>query len=149
MSIVSAPEHFVCQSARNLDLMRPLDISLGAKEIYARTVSKTAFGYFAATQRSTRAAPSGLLLPCSQLRSVAGLIPSSSANFCCVSPRCRRIADTFGLSIRNSRPGAFLPRKTAPPCSMLVSNSSNVSFFIGAPLRQSPRCCCRCSAPLL
>ena len=34
--------------------------------LYLPTVSKTALGYFAATHKSTRAAPSSLLRPCSQ-----------------------------------------------------------------------------------
>ena len=101
-----------------------------------RTVSRTASGYRAATHKSTRAAPSGFLLPCSQLRSVAGLIPRSSANFCWVSPRCRRMAETSGSSRRNVLPGTFFPRSIFPPCLILVSNSSNVFFFTAIPYRR-------------
>jgi hypothetical protein len=54
--------------------------SIENQPVHQATASKTAFGGFAATRRSTRAAPVGLRRPCSQLRRVAGLMPSADEN---------------------------------------------------------------------
>ena len=66
----------------------------------AATALNTASGFRAAMWSSTRAGPSGTRRPCSQLRSVAGLIPSSAANRVCDNRNRARKARTSGGPVR-------------------------------------------------
>lgn len=80
-----------------------------------RTTSQTASGCLAATCSSTRAGPSGIRRPCSQLRSVFTLIPSRAANPSCDSRYVARRRFTFAPSTTKARDGGVSPRRMAPP----------------------------------
>ncbi len=102
-----------------------------------RTTSQTASGCLAATCRSTRAGPSGIRRPCSQLRSVFTLIPSRAANPSCDSRYVARRRFTFGPSTTKAREAAVSPRRMAPPWRTLAMSWSNNRSFTRTPPRRS------------
>jgi hypothetical protein len=94
------------------------------------SASTTAFGFLAATRRSASAGPSGVRLPCSQLRSVATLTPIMRA-------KCVWDAPSLALTARTSagrnaviRDGFSVPRRIRPACRTPVSSSSKAVCFI-------------------
>lgn len=96
-------------------------------------ISSMASGCSAATCKSIRDGPSGLRLPCSQLRRVATLIPIRAANLSWDRPYRSRIFLTSDSGNSVLREGFILPFIIAAPCLTLSSNSSNSSFFIAIP----------------
>ena len=99
--------------------------------------SSKASGCFSATCSNMRAGPSGLRRPCSQLRSVAVLIPMRIANLSCERPYWSRIFFTSDSAKVKVRAGFIVRLIIAPPCFTLLRSSSKSSFFIGILLRQS------------
>ena len=99
-------------------------------------ISSIASGCLAATRSKTRDGPSGFRRPCSQLRSVATLIPIREANLSCDRPYCSRIFRTSDSGNSMLREGFALPFMIAAPCLTLSSNSTNSSFFINIPFQQ-------------
>ena len=99
--------------------------------------SSRASGCFSATCSNIRAGPSGLRRPCSQLRSVAVLIPMRIANLSCERPYCSRIFLTSDSAKVKVRAGFIVRFIIAPPCFTLLRSSSKSSFFIGILLLQS------------
>jgi len=78
--------------------------------------SSTTSGCFAITASNTRAGPSGLYRPCSQLRSVAGAKPNFSANCVWLNLSLRRIARTSTTGNRDAHRHVL----SASPCEGLV-----------------------------
>jgi len=93
-------------------------------------ISSIASGCLAVTRSKTRAGPSGFRRPCSQLRSVATLIPIREANLSCDRPYCSRIFRTSDSGNSMLREGFALPFMIAAPCLTLSSNSTNSSLGI-------------------
>ena len=97
--------------------------------------SRSTLGCRAAMRSSARAGPSGMRLPCSQLRSVCTLIPRARANVSCDSLVKRRRAATSSPLLKSPRTRRSRSRRGIAR-SKSAAVSSLISSFIAVVWKQ-------------